>query len=101
MALAVSSTSRCCDAGRLSVQVHSSVCASVSALRGKLVIPAADFYSSVHAVRLRLQVFHAGTKAGADGQLVAAGGRVLGITALGDDIAEAQQRAYQVPLLQL
>lgn len=44
-----------------------------------------------------VQVFHAGTKAGPDGQLVAAGGRVLGITALGGDIAEAQQRAYQVP----
>ena len=38
-------------------------------------------------------VFHAGTKrAGAD--IVAAGGRVLGVTALGPGIAEAQARAY-------
>lgn len=39
-------------------------------------------------------VFHAGT-ADKDGQTVATGGRVLGVTALGKDIAEAQARAYQ------
>ena len=38
-------------------------------------------------------VFHAGTAA-ADGAIVAAGGRVLGITALGATVAEAQRRAY-------
>lgn len=38
-------------------------------------------------------VFHAGT-AKKDGQIVSVGGRVLGVTALGDDIAEAQRRAY-------
>jgi phosphoribosylamine--glycine ligase len=39
-------------------------------------------------------VFHAGTKA-ADGRILAAGGRVLNITATGRDIAEARERAYQ------
>lgn len=39
-------------------------------------------------------VFHAGTARNGDGALVANGGRVLGITALGDTVAEAQQRAY-------
>ncbi len=39
-------------------------------------------------------VFHAGTGA-ADGDIIATGGRVLGITALGADVAAAQQRAYQ------
>ncbi len=39
-------------------------------------------------------VFHAGTKLGEDGTLQANGGRVLGVTALGADIAEAQSRAY-------
>ena len=39
-------------------------------------------------------VFHAGT-AEKNGQIVTAGGRVLGVTALGNDIAEAQTRAYQ------
>ncbi|MBF0380402.1 MAG: phosphoribosylamine--glycine ligase [Magnetococcales bacterium] len=39
-------------------------------------------------------VFHAGTKLDGD-QVVTAGGRVLGVTALGDGIKEAQQRAYE------
>ena len=47
-------------------------------------------------VRHWAQVFHAGTANGAEGQLVATGGRVLGITALGGTIAEAQAAAYQV-----
>ncbi|MBF0342199.1 MAG: phosphoribosylamine--glycine ligase [Magnetococcales bacterium] len=38
-------------------------------------------------------VFHAGTRL-QDQQVVTAGGRVLGITALGDGVAEAQRRAY-------
>ena len=37
--------------------------------------------------------FHAGTSE-ADGQVVATGGRVLNVTALGATVAEAQQRAY-------
>ncbi len=40
-----------------------------------------------------VEVFHAGT-ALADGQLVANGGRVLGVTALGGSVREAQQKAY-------
>ncbi len=39
-------------------------------------------------------VFHAGTKI-SDGNVVTAGGRVLGVTAMGRDIAEAQERAYK------
>jgi phosphoribosylamine--glycine ligase len=41
-----------------------------------------------------VKVFHSGT-AEEKGQLVTAGGRVLAVTALGDTIADAQQRAYQ------
>jgi phosphoribosylamine--glycine ligase len=40
-----------------------------------------------------VKVFHAGT-AMDGGQLVAAGGRVLNVTARGRTIAEAQSRAY-------
>lgn len=40
-----------------------------------------------------LKVFHAGTKR-VDGQLIANGGRVLNVTALGTDITQAQSRAY-------
>jgi phosphoribosylamine--glycine ligase len=39
-------------------------------------------------------VFHAGT-AEKNGQIVTAGGRVLGVTALGDKIADAKAKAYQ------
>jgi phosphoribosylamine--glycine ligase len=39
-------------------------------------------------------VFHAGTKL-AGGELVTAGGRVLGVTALGATVAEAIERAYE------
>jgi phosphoribosylamine--glycine ligase len=39
-------------------------------------------------------VFHAGT-AMKDGSLVTAGGRVLGVTALGETIADAKARAYE------
>ncbi len=38
-------------------------------------------------------VFHAGTRMDG-GQLVTAGGRVLGVTALGDTLAEARDKAY-------
>ncbi len=38
-------------------------------------------------------VFHAGTKRSGTGY-VSAGGRVLGVTARGDDVAEARERAY-------
>ncbi|HEX9794111.1 MAG TPA: phosphoribosylamine--glycine ligase [Planctomycetota bacterium] len=40
-----------------------------------------------------LQVFHAGT-ADVDGAVVTAGGRVLAVTALGDDLNAARARAY-------
>jgi phosphoribosylamine--glycine ligase len=39
-------------------------------------------------------VFHAATKAGAHGEVHANGGRVLNVSALGRDVAEARSRAY-------
>lgn len=39
-------------------------------------------------------VFHAGTRRDGDGRLRADGGRVLGVTALGESVTEAQARAY-------
>ncbi|PZO68379.1 MAG: phosphoribosylamine--glycine ligase [Pelagerythrobacter marensis] len=41
------------------------------------------------------RVFHAGTARDSGGGLVANGGRVLNVTALGASVAEAQARAYQ------
>ena len=42
-----------------------------------------------------VQVFHAGTALDAQGRVVTAGGRVLGVTAYGETIAAARDRAYQ------
>lgn len=42
-----------------------------------------------------VHVFHAGTGE-KDGQIVTAGGRVLCVTALGDNVRNAQKRAYEV-----
>ncbi|URL58376.1 phosphoribosylamine--glycine ligase [Luteibacter flocculans] len=41
-----------------------------------------------------VKVFHAGTAEGPEGRPVTAGGRVLAVCALGDDIASARERAY-------
>jgi phosphoribosylamine--glycine ligase len=45
------------------------------------------------ASRPNVKVFHAGT-ALQNGEIVTSGGRVLGVTALGHDLAEARNRAY-------
>ncbi|MEK9685367.1 MAG: phosphoribosylamine--glycine ligase [Rhodospirillaceae bacterium] len=42
-----------------------------------------------------VQIFHAGTASNDAGDLISAGGRVLGIAALGKDIAAAHKTAYQ------
>jgi phosphoribosylamine--glycine ligase len=50
-------------------------------------IEAADAMPGVH-------VYHAGTRRGPDGVVQTAGGRVLGVTGVGKDLAEARERAY-------
>lgn len=42
-----------------------------------------------------VKIFHAGTAVDSDGNFIATGGRVLGVTAKGKDLAEARDRAYQ------
>ena len=42
-----------------------------------------------------VRVFHAGTSIGAGGAVVTSGGRVLGVTALGEDVRSAADRAYE------
>ena len=46
------------------------------------------------AEALGVEVFHAGTRRNAAGALVAAGGRVLAVSALGADVGEARSLAY-------
>jgi phosphoribosylamine---glycine ligase len=46
------------------------------------------------ASALGVDVIHAGTAPGTDGQVVTSGGRVLAVTAVGADVADARARAY-------
>ena len=42
----------------------------------------------------KVKIFHAGTDLDSHGNVIASGGRVLGVVALGKEIAQAQERAY-------
>lgn len=42
-----------------------------------------------------VEVLHAGTRRDTSGRLVSSGGRVLSVTALGDDLGQARARAYE------
>lgn len=52
-----------------------------------------EVIEGLDAVPTDVKVFHAGTARDAQGHVVSAGGRVLCVTALGDDVADAQRRA--------
>ncbi|HEU4703619.1 MAG TPA: phosphoribosylamine--glycine ligase [Conexibacter sp.] len=53
-----------------------------------------DAISGLDAAPAGIEVTHAGTKRRDDGAVVTAGGRVLNVTALGDDVAAARAAAY-------
>jgi phosphoribosylamine--glycine ligase len=53
-----------------------------------------DVISGLPAAAEDCKVFHAGT-ADKDGKVVTSGGRVLGVTALGDNVKQAAERAYR------
>ena len=53
-----------------------------------------DAITGLPADRADAMVFHAGTAAGASGEVVVSGGRVLCVTALADTVAQARSRAY-------
>lgn len=53
-----------------------------------------DVISGLPASTPEMHVFHAGS-AERDGRVVTAGGRVLCVTALGDNVKQAQKRAYE------
>lgn len=43
----------------------------------------------------KVKIFHAGTARGMSGDVIATGGRVLNVVAMGENVAEAQKRCYQ------
>lgn len=49
---------------------------------------------AANEVEPRVQVFHSGTAASGDGGFLTAGGRVLGVTATGETLADALERCY-------
>jgi phosphoribosylamine---glycine ligase len=53
-----------------------------------------DVIRGLDSVTEGVYVTHAGTAVGGDGEIVTAGGRVLSVTALGDDVAAARAAAY-------
>ena len=53
-----------------------------------------DIITGLPPLKAEAAVFHAGTTRDADGTLRTSGGRVLCVTALGDSVKTAQQRAY-------
>ncbi|TAA26747.1 phosphoribosylamine--glycine ligase [Pseudoxanthomonas winnipegensis] len=53
-----------------------------------------EVIEGLDAVPASAKVFHAGTALDADGGVVSAGGRVLCVAALGEDVAQAQANAY-------
>jgi phosphoribosylamine---glycine ligase len=54
-----------------------------------------DLIEGLPAATEDMRVFHAGTVRREDGEVFTHGGRVLTVTALGDPLRAAQQRAYQ------
>jgi phosphoribosylamine--glycine ligase len=50
--------------------------------------------TGLEAVAESVRITHAGTALNGDGQVVSAGGRVLNVTALGEDVAAARESAY-------
>ncbi len=71
------------------------VCVVVAAAGYPGNVRTGDPLTNVPEARDGVVVFHAGT-AKKDGHLVSAGGRVLGVTALGVSVQQARERAYAV-----
>jgi phosphoribosylamine--glycine ligase len=81
--------------GMLTVDARVAVCVVVAAAGYPGTVKTGDAIKNVPTSNDDVIVFHAGT-ATKDGELVTAGGRVLGVTALGVSLAQARDRAYAV-----
>jgi phosphoribosylamine--glycine ligase len=81
--------------GKLAWDARVAVCVVVAAAGYPGSVRTGDVIGGLDQVSEDVVVFHAGT-ARKDGQLVSAGGRVLGVTALGVSVQQARERAYAV-----
>ncbi|MFW2178106.1 MULTISPECIES: phosphoribosylamine--glycine ligase [unclassified Moraxella] len=64
-----------------------------SSSSGDVIRGLPTFDSQFNATNADVKVFHAGTKTGENGEILTNGGRVLCVTALGDDVQDAQVKA--------
>ena len=80
--------------GALAWDARVAVCVVVAAAGYPDAVRTGDPITGLDAVDGDVCVFHAGTARRADGQLISAGGRVLGVTALGLGVEQARARAY-------
>ncbi|HTR55868.1 MAG TPA: phosphoribosylamine--glycine ligase [Kofleriaceae bacterium] len=82
--------------GKLAWDPRVAVCVVVAAAGYPAEPRTGDVIAGIPADTGDVTVFHAGTARDADGRLVTAGGRVLGVTALGVSVEQARERAYAV-----
>ena len=80
--------------GALAWDARYAVCVVVAAAGYPGAARTGDPIGGLDAVGDDVVVFHAGTARRADGAVVSAGGRVLGVTALGVGVAQARDKAY-------
>ena len=80
--------------GALAWDARVAVCVVIAAAGYPDAVRTGDPITGLEAVDAEVCVFHAGTARRADGQLVSAGGRVLGVTALGLGVEQARAKAY-------
>jgi phosphoribosylamine--glycine ligase len=80
--------------GALAWDARVAVCVVVAAAGYPDAVRTGDPIGGLGAIDSEVCVFHAGTARRADGQLVSAGGRVLGVTALGLGVEQARAKAY-------
>ncbi|HUJ60290.1 MAG TPA: phosphoribosylamine--glycine ligase [Kofleriaceae bacterium] len=83
-------------AGKLGWDARVAVCVVVAAAGYPGAVRTGDPIGGLDDVPPDVMVFHAGTTRDLAGRLVTAGGRVLGVTALGISIDQARDRAYAV-----
>ena len=94
--LLLSCASGAVDASKISFSKQAAVCVVMAAngypaiYQKGSIIKGLEKAGDIEGVK----IFHAGT-AKKDGEFVSSGGRVLGVTALGDSIKQAKEKAYQ------
>ncbi len=81
---------------RIETKPEHAICVVIAARGYPDAYPKGDVIQFPSALPANVQIIHAGTAKNAAGQVVTAGGRVLGVTALGPTLRAAADAAYAV-----